>query len=155
MTGVVVTGNKIGTDEAGFLAMPNTGHGVFVAGAAASGITIGANLLSGNTGNGLRIESGAHHVTVSGNKIGTNLAGTAARPNGGDGVTVDSSAHDVVVGTGNLVSGNGGCGIASAGGETQITGNKIGTNLAGTGALGNAQGAASASGAPASLCETT
>ena len=140
VTAVVVTGNKIGTDEAGFLAVPNTGHGVLVAGTATSGITIGANLLSGNTGNGLRIESSAHHVTVSGNKIGTNVTGTASRPNGGDGVSVDMSAHDVVVGTGNLVSGNGGCGITSAGGETQITGNKIGTNLAGTGALGNAQG---------------
>ena len=126
----VVVGNKIGTDEAGFGAVPNTGHGVFVTGAATSGITISGNLLSGNTGDGLRIESGAHHLTASGNKIGTDVAGTAARRNGGNGVGVATGAHDITIDD-NVVSSNrvSGVWITSAH-DVTLTRNRIGTDTA-------------------------
>src|SRR2546428_231082 len=77
-SGLVVQGCYIGTNATGTAAAPNGAGGIRVN---VSGITIGGtsagsrNVISGNTGNGIDIVSGA--VTVQGNFIGNNAAGSA------------------------------------------------------------------------------
>ena len=78
-----------------------------------------------------------------GNKIGTNITGTAAIANS-DAIIIQNSAHDVIGGytavERNLISGNTQYGVFLAGAgatEDTIKGNYIGTNFNGTSALGN------------------
>jgi len=151
--GIVVNGqnaqvaaNYIGTDITGTLARPNGFDGVSVG---ASNVLIGGdvvdaiNVISGNTGSGISIASA--NVTVQGNRIGTNAAGTAALPNA-DGVTVAGNALANVLiggttgGTENLISGNTGRGVSVT--ATNATGitiqrNLIGTQIDGGSPLGN------------------
>src|SRR4051812_12350442 len=71
---------------------------------------------TGNSGAGVRIESGAHDNTIGGSAVGA----------------------------GNVISGNSGNGILIAGtgtDENVVAGNFIGTDAGGTLALGNATGA--------------
>ncbi len=80
-------------------------------------------------------------LTIEGNYIGTNAAGTAAAPNGGHGV--DASGSVFVGGTTaaarNVISGNGGQGVLMTSGasDSSVVGNYIGTDATGTTALGN------------------
>ncbi len=147
-TDTIIAGNKIGTDKAGTLALPNS-TGIFVS---ANDNTIGGatagmgNLISGNTADGVAI-SGSFRNFVAGNMIGTDGAGTIALANS-IGVEVDSGGSGNTIGgvtgtyypfTGgsNLISGNT-TGISdSGGGGNLIEGNLIGTNATGTVALGN------------------
>ena len=78
-------------------------------------------------------------ITVEGNKVGTNAAGTQAVANGAWGVYVDDSPNDVV--NNNLISGNDQGGVAFRGIDSTnelVQGNDIGTDITGTYALGNA-----------------
>ena len=81
-TDTIIVGNKIGTDIAGTLALPNS-TGIFVS---ADDNTIGGgaagmgNLISGNTADGVAI-SGASGTVVAGNLIGTDVRGTFAIAN--------------------------------------------------------------------------
>ncbi len=98
--GVVITGttasnvrafgNLIGLAADGVTAVPNVGNGVVIQGAAtnarvgnfdqANGIR--ANVISGNTANGILITGvGTNNAQVYGNKIGTTVDGLAALPN--------------------------------------------------------------------------
>ena len=144
-TANIVQGNRIGTDAAGTIGLPNGGAGVFIT---APGNTIGGdaagagNLISGNVGSGIRIDTAAATGNiVRGNVIGPNLAGTAALPNN-PGVHITGGASGTIVGgvtpaTRNVISGNTNGIIITGSPNTVVEGNHIGTTPAGTGALGN------------------
>lgn len=154
MTGAAATsnlieGNYVGSDAAGTAAVPNGVDGIELLGGP-SGNTIGgtspqaANLISGNTGDGLGLLAASHNV-VEGNLVGLQPGGKAALPNGQAGVAVFGGATDNTIGGGsaaarNVVSGNGTTGIGISGKGTSrnaIEGNYLGTNAAGTAALPN------------------
>ncbi|MFN7726614.1 MAG: beta strand repeat-containing protein [Rubrivivax sp.] len=142
----VLQGNLVGLGADGSTRVGNTGfYGIEAHGA--GGYTIGGsaagagNTISGQTGNGkggLWLCSPNNNVT--GNRIGTNLAGTAAVPNNATGVVVCSGQVGNLLGSaaaGNVVSGNAGPGIYDAGTGTVLQGNRIGVNASGDAALAN------------------
>jgi parallel beta-helix repeat protein len=97
--GNVVVGNFVGTDATGTTALGNGGDGIILnSGAEANtigGSSPGAgNVISGNhfTGVGIGSVGGANANTVEGNRIGTDVTGTAALGNGDDGVVVAADA---------------------------------------------------------------
>src|SRR4051794_8064797 len=149
--------NVIGTDYAGTMALPNIGQGAIRTNDA-DGLTIGdangnGNLISGNGLFGLYL-FGEGHV-VQGNRIGTNMAGTAAIPNAGSGIEI--RGNNITVGgtsgnARNVISGNTGHGIGSDGGQgNTIQGNLIGTSVDGAAALPNAQGGIDLGGATSNM----
>jgi len=143
-----VLGNFIGTDAVtGTTAVPN-GTGVILQNLAAFN-TIGSaipgdpggNIISGNTGDGLRIETG-HSNSIQDNKIGTNATGTAALGNGGNGISLVNTGSNTIGGlplsVGNVISGNSMNGVRMSGSSNNsIQGNFIGTNSTGNGAVPN------------------
>ena len=151
----VISGNEIGTDATGTLALPNSADGIFLLGGRATiggsvlGGTITGNVISGNTvsGNneyGLEIFGpGATRNSVSGNTIGgaTAIGGTASPPgNGADGIYLNDDAGSNTIGPANVISGNAQSGILifgtnGQGGGDLVEGNRIGTNGSGTGAI--------------------
>lgn len=136
-------GNYIGLLPNGS-AMDGNGTGIYMTTSRDSTIggTVPAdrNVISGNEdGIWLSGTTGNQGVRIEGNRIGTNAAGTAARPNAGDGITVGSNG--VLVGgstasAGNLISGNGWDGLRVTARVTVLR-NLIGTNAGGTGAIPN------------------
>ena len=102
-----------------------------------------SNLLSGNRPAGVLI-SGSNNL-VEGNRIGTDVTGTAALPNG-TGVAIiyigsDNTIGGTAPGAGNLISGNRRDGIGMYGGASNLVeGNRVGTDASGTQALGNGYG---------------
>ena len=145
----VVQGNIIGTDATGTTSLFPGGTNIFVYGASNTigGTTPGAgNLISGNT-YGILFGLGATANTVQGNKIGTNLAGSATVAGSGTGIYIFSTPGNVIggsaIGAGNLISGNTAYGIYIEGNAsigTVIQGNYIGTNAAGAAAIPNGKG---------------
>ena len=156
-----VAGNYIGVFGSGTTASPN-GTGIYVEGALdancetvigtdgnGTGDSAEGNLISGNTNEGILIHNSC--VTVAGNIIGLNAAGTAALPNT-RGVVVDEYAPQTLIGTNsdgvsdalerNIISGNSDAGITASFGVSQvrIAGNVIGLNPEGTAARGNGYG---------------
>ena len=100
------------------------------------------NVISGNTGYGVYVDPAASGITLLGNRIGTNAAGTAALGNGSGGMR--SFASNVTIGGStaaerNLFSGNGNDGLAIESGSTGVTirGNYFGLDAGGTLDLGN------------------
>ncbi len=162
---VAVTGNDIGTDASGVLALGNGGDGVTIEMAASNNFIGGVdtnvggslaglgNLISANTGNGILITgTGATGMQVEGNFIGTdvtgastNLVALAALRNGADGIQINQGASRNTIGalasgTGNLLSNNASDGVLIAGSGTNnntIEGNLIGTNVTGAAAMAN------------------
>jgi hypothetical protein len=144
--GVVVQGNRIGTDLAGGKAVPNGADGVEVNGAfnaVIGGAAAGqGNLISGNHDNGVEVSNGGSAV-IRGNRIGTDVSGTAAVGNDSIGVYL-RSANSVVggpaAGAGNVIAG-GQIGVNVQGptaSQNTVQGNLIGTNAAGTALLPSA-----------------
>ena len=134
--GAIIQGNKIGTNAAGTAAIGNSNDGVRVFGVSSfiGGSNSGeGNLISGNK-NGVTLEVGANLTRIEGNKIGTNLAATAAVANTVHGISVKS--NNVGIGFANnapsvnIISGNTIDGIAISGNATgvDIFNNYIGTN---------------------------
>src|SRR3954451_14787396 len=150
--------NRIGTDYTGTAALSNNGQGG-IEDLDSEGLTIGdangnGNLISGNASYGLYL-FGANH-TIQGNKIGTNLAATAAIPNGTAGIQLQGPDAVTIGGTAanarNLISGNTGNGIASDTVQhSTIQGNFIGTNADGTAAIPNLQGGINLAGGDTNL----
>ncbi len=150
-TGNVVAGNQIGTDITGTLALGNASYGVQIVNAPDT--TIGgsvsgdANLISGNTGDGIDLYGAATTGTIiAGNRIGTDITGTLALPNV-TGIYVLNAPGNLIGGTAsgdaNLISGNVKYGIFLYGSGTTgtlIAGNMVGTDVTGTVALPNATG---------------
>ena len=150
-TSVSVSNCYIGIAPDGVTDAGNSSSGVKVS---STGAVIGAgagtrNVISGNGGSGIEVDSGGNGAVIRSNRIGTNAAGTAAVPNNVVGIfgTADISSNGaagVVVGgttegLGNLISGNtqGGVNINIGTDFWQVQGNFIGTTADGTAALGN------------------
>jgi uncharacterized repeat protein (TIGR01451 family) len=141
-----ILGNFIGADPSGSSAIPNA-VGIDIA--SANSITIGgslpadANVISGNTGNGIQIlGSGNRSIQVLGNIIGGDATGTNANGNGGAGIAISQAVNtqigSLLTGTGNTIVSNGGNGIqVDNSTNTNIFGNWIGTDPSGTVDLGN------------------
>ncbi len=91
-------------------------------------------IASASNASGLRLGTTTDCV-IEGNRIGTNPAGTEARPNGLGGIDVSSAATGTVV-RNNLISGNSGPGISTAS-DTRIVANQIGVAADGVSPLGN------------------
>jgi hypothetical protein len=145
-TGLVVLGNRIGTNASGTDELPNT-FGILVASAANTtigGTAPGAgNLISGNLSSGIAMAD-CMGTLVQGNLIGTNAAGTAALGNGDTGVLLfrgnNNTVGGAVAGAGNLVSGNvEGIVINEETGDV-LQGNRIGIDAAGSHSLPNGDG---------------
>ncbi len=146
-----VSGNTIGTDVSGTTALANGSGGVSISDGAEYNTIGGAtsaerNLISGNGEEGPPPPRpgvwiwGAHHNTVMGNYIGTDVTGSASLPNK-PGVAVAGDHNDVAY---NLISGNAWSGLwvgdesfPGVAGNT-VRGNRIGTDATGLAALGNA-----------------
>ncbi len=148
----VIRGNKIGTNITGTVAIPNGESGIniftnvlntIIGG---NGQTAEGNLLSGNALNGINIDDLSTGTIIRGNKIGTNLAGTAAIGNLLHGVYIQNSNNTTIGGSTkadrNIISGNGnavgenGVGIVGCNGHT-IQGNFFGTSVTGLAAIPN------------------
>jgi hypothetical protein len=100
------------------------------------------NVLSGNSEAGVLVQAG-NAVTIVGNRVGTNAAGTAVKANlvgidvGSATVTIGGSS----AGQGNQVAGNVDSGIRlNANARTTIRGNLIGPDSAGKPGVGNKHG---------------
>jgi titin len=147
--GTVVSGNYIGLDVTGTVALGNFSDGILVD--RAPGVVIGGtgplarNVISANLGNGVDLSGvGTVGTQVLGNYIGLNAAGSAAIGNLMSGVAVASAAASTIggllAGQGNVISGNVQDGInfsgdPSAGGL--VVGNLIGIDATGQNAAGN------------------
>ncbi|RJF96743.1 DUF4347 domain-containing protein [Noviherbaspirillum cavernae] len=143
----IITGNYIGTDAAGTVAVANGRHGINIGGTGVSrvgGILAGeGNLISGNANDGIRI-NGVNGVKVQGNFIGTNAAGTASVANGGNGVDITGGASANVIGgttaaERNIISGNTSHGIyiQNNSNNNLVQGNYIGVDVSGNNVLKN------------------
>jgi N-acetylneuraminic acid mutarotase len=132
------------------------------------GSTSPSNVISGNAGEGVRIDGAlATGNVISGNYIGTDAFGTAALGNSASGIYIRKAPGNSVIG--NVVSGNLGfagvaicgsdnpdtpCGGGDIGTQTSdasgnvVQGNLIGTDASGSGALGNSGYGVSIDGAP-------
>ncbi len=149
--GNTVAGNRIGTDLTGIKAVPNY-SGIITIKASNNligGTESGAgNLISGNTQEGLHIESNSTLNSVLGNTIGTDVTGEVAIPNAVWGIFIGFGASNNTIGGsapggGNLISGNGDTGIHVQNEESvgnRILGNRIGTNRTGSNSLPNDNG---------------
>jgi len=157
-TGNMVQGNYIGTDAGGTLDRGNTADGVLIlAGATVNTVggltgtpgTAPGNVISGNNGDGIEINTGtpSPNNTVQGNLIGTNASGTGPVRNSDDGVRIISSANNLIGGStatarNVIVGGTGettddGVDIqGSAAAANTVAGNYIGTDINGTGDFG-------------------
>jgi hypothetical protein len=119
----------------------------------ASNNTIGgANVIAGNSNDGVVLSDLAFGNQVEGNFIGTNSKSAAGLGNAGEGVALFSGARNNLIGatpgaivsssspTGNVISDNGLDGVLISGGGTtgnQVQGNFIGTTADGESVLGN------------------
>ncbi len=142
---------RLDTSGASVAGEENTGSGLSVQGANNTiGGTSAAdrNVISGNTGSGVLLtDATATGNLIAGNYIGTNAAGTAAIANA-RGVLVISGANSNTIGGAtpamrNVISGNTNDGVNFNG--TSVTGNAvygnyIGTTADGTGAIANNHG---------------
>src|SRR5262249_55613033 len=133
---------------AGTQAAANTRSGISISNNGTDNIIGGAvgDLISGNGEDGITITgTGTPRNVVKGNKIGTNVNGTAALANAQAGVRIDSGANNNTIGgvletDANLISGNTQNGVYITDQGTQgnmVSGNYIGTDLSGLQALGN------------------
>ena len=131
--------NLIGTNAAGTAAL-GSGLGIVVWWAnspTAPNNRITGNLISGNAV-GIQIASTDTGLVIQGNKIGTDITGTAAIPNSGDGILIQgffAPGGAIIGGTGpgegNVIAFNGGAGVdvgINAVGAYTISGNSIFAN---------------------------
>ncbi|MBM4001355.1 MAG: hypothetical protein FJ297_17780 [Planctomycetes bacterium] len=92
----------------------------------------------------------AANVTIAGNRIGTDAAGSSDAGNGGDGLDLASTAHSSTV-FGNVLSGNSNAGIRIASDDNHLYNNTIGLDAMRTAAIGNFRGIEIVSGASYNL----
>ena len=153
----IIAGNLIGTDRTGERALGNLNHGVLVDGGSSNN-QIGSNgngqndvlernIISGNTWDGISIRSSATRNIVSGNYIGTDIAGEKAVANSRSGVALVTDANENQIGTqdgeylGNLISGNTtGVWIGYNSNDNAVSGNLIGLDVTGSKPISNIRG---------------
>ena len=154
--GTLIAGNVIGLAADGSTAVGNRNHGILSSGSnttiGGNGTIGGMNVISGNgtastVGAGISL-SGSVSTLIGGNRIGTNAAGTLARPNADGGIQI-TNATGTTIGGGssgmvNLISGNGAFGktapgiwIQGSSSATHIIASLIGTDVDGAAALPN------------------
>ncbi len=148
--GSVVHNNKIGTDVSGTLDAGNLQQGVMIDNGSTNvvggPIPGSGNLISGNDMEGILITGSTANLNkVHGNKIGTDLTGTAPLPNAGVGVHVDNAPGNNIggdnPGEGNQISGNGAEGVLienMLARNNTVKGNRIGVDATQSIDLGNA-----------------
>ncbi|MFM8573168.1 MAG: beta strand repeat-containing protein, partial [Pirellula sp.] len=154
-----VSGNYVGTDPTGTLAIPNQTFGFEFYGAASNNIigtngdgqgdAVEGNLISGNNNHAIYItHSGTNNNIIAGNWIGINSSGNSKLKNGGfANIFIDKGPQGTRIGTNgdsisdtlerNVISGNDVHGITVFADDTTISGNFIGTNASGTAAISN------------------
>jgi CSLREA domain-containing protein/uncharacterized repeat protein (TIGR01451 family) len=141
----LIEGNFIGTNPTGTAALGNAVDGIHISGS--SDNTIRDNVISGNSSDGIELREGGAKTLITGNRIGTDITGTADLGNAEIGIRLVMAPENTIGGTttdeSNLISGNGAHGILVRGEIMEapfpntILGNRIGTNAAGTAALPN------------------
>ncbi len=151
---ILIQGNYVGTDAAGTSSIPNQGQGIAVYDGPTS-ITIGGtssqamNLISGNSLSGIDIAGpDVSNVSVLGDFIGVNAAGTSALGNGKFGIILlggasNNSIGGSVSGSMNVISGNTYEGVAlqdTGTNDNIISGNMIGTDVTGSVSIPNEAG---------------
>jgi len=137
----VVAGNFIGTKADGQSGLYNSTYGIYINGGSETtigGTTAAArNVISKNSGSGVKISNLSTTNTIQGNYIGTNTEGTVALGNSSDGVTIngpDNTVGGTAAGARNVISGNTGRGITisgSAATDNYVQGNYIGPDATG------------------------
>jgi CSLREA domain-containing protein len=152
-TGATILGNRIGTDVTGNTVLGNANGGILLNSTAGTFVIGGSAAGAGNviSGNGTEIDlRGDATVTIQGNRIGTNAAGTADINSSATGILVNpavTSTKTILIGgaaagEGNLISGFSSAAIdaPSNGGVLTIQGNRIGTDATGIAAIANFRG---------------
>jgi hypothetical protein len=135
-TNNTVSGNYIGTDASGMVALGNgIGNGVRIYRGTENN-TIGGdtpgerNVISGNDYSGVLLLGDSYGAPrgniVSGNYIGIDASGTGALPNNGIGIQISGDAQDNTIGPGNVIAHNSYDGVGVNGSST--TGNTITQN---------------------------
>jgi hypothetical protein len=177
-SGNTIASNRIGTDPTGSTAIANGGNGIWVTGGASNNEIGGTaftdsgtgqtnnptgnkgtttpvfivppqgNLISGNSQNGVLIDTGSQNNVLNGNFIGTTANGDSALGNTLDGVAINGANNNSLVGCQfvnnpfvyyNVVSGNGGNGLrVTNSNNTVVQGNFFGTAANNATMLGNA-----------------
>ncbi|MFZ0015263.1 MAG: right-handed parallel beta-helix repeat-containing protein, partial [Acidimicrobiia bacterium] len=131
-----VHGNYIGLDPTGAASASNGGNGVEIWNGTSRTAVGPENVISGNGGDGVRTADTSSRITIVGNRIGTDAAGSTPVPNGGDGIHADTD--DISI-TDNHIGGNGGSGVRLDGQRAVVEGNLIGTDSSGTGPVPNSK----------------
>lgn len=139
-----ITGNYIGMDATGNVAMPNS-TGIYI-NVGSNNNTIGGttpnsrNIISGNTYEGVAVRYGDNNQII-GNYIGLNASGNAASPNA-TGIWLYQNSSNTSIGGANsldrnIISGNSSRGIIASGSSHIIQNNYIGLNPNGDGIIKN------------------
>jgi parallel beta-helix repeat protein len=149
--GNVITGNYIGTDPGGSIAVPNQDSGIFIGDTSMSNIIGGTtaasrNVISGNFQYGIFIAgTNTSGNIVEGNYLGIAGGGTVALPNVYSGVFLGAGATGNTIGgtsagARNILSGNDQYGVWISDPSTsnnKVEGNYIGTDATGSNAIPN------------------
>ena len=153
-SGNVIDNSIIGTDDEGTAGLGNGGDGVFIMNAPGNLIGVGdgigasvGNIISGNAGNGVRIEGEtASDNRVRGNRVGVfGAIGAALRlANGLNGIEIGGASGNSIGGLAgnavNVIAGNSEAGVKITGFgafSNFIQNNKIGTDEANSSGVGN------------------
>jgi streptogramin lyase len=138
-----IVGNLVGLDPSGNFAEPNLLDGVAFINGAGHEFLGPANVISGNSGNGVLALASSGDL-IYGNAIGTNSQGTSAVTNGDYGIDVDQGSNAILIGglgplSPNVISGNHVVGVGVLDGSSGIVlqSNQIGTDVSGEQAIGN------------------
>ena len=141
--GVTAAGDEAGSNETGITVESSSFNTI-------GGSVSQGNVISGNSGNGIVVESGtnsANGTVILGNLIGTGPSGLVQIANGGAGIVVSGAPNTQIglpgSGYGNVVSGNSGAGIEVSG---STAGTAIANNLIGIAADGRLRSATAATG---------
>lgn len=139
----LIQNNFIGTDVTGAATLGNGDGGVLITGALAADTKVQGNVISGNIGPGLTVQSGADATLITHNLIGSDATGLDALPNTQAGVFLDGDTGTSLGGTnlgdGNVISGNGQHGVHMVTGDGNLLGNVIGADITGQAPLPNQQ----------------